>query len=52
MILPAQRNAVDARLEDQSERFLVYSIGLEHRGVEARCLLKIDRLQAGFTVSC
>lgn len=55
---PGEVTAVDARLEDQSERFLVWSIGLKHRGVEVRCLLSVDRLKsadrhdAAFTVSC
>lgn len=49
---PGDVVATDARLEDQSERFVVYSLGIEHRGVEVRCLLKINRELYGFTVSC
>lgn len=49
---PAQVTAADARLEEQTERYLVYSIGTVRRGVEVRCLLTIYRQQQAFTVSC
>lgn len=49
---PAEVLATDARLEDQSARHLVYSLGLKHRGVEVRCLLVVYRQEQDFTVSC
>lgn len=50
--IPAEVVAADARLEQSSERFLVYSIGTLRRGVEVRCLLTIYRDRQAFTVSC
>lgn len=49
---PGEVTATDARLEEQTQRHLVYSVGVAHRGVEVRCLFVVDRLKLGFTLSC
>ena len=49
---PGEVLATDARLDQQSPQYLIYSIGLEHRGVAARCRLVIYRDREKFTVSC
>ena len=49
---PGEVSATDARLEQATPRYLVYSLGFEHRAVEVRCLLVVDRPHQAFTVSC
>lgn len=49
---PGEVVATDARLQYQSPRHLVYSIGVAHRGIEVRCMFVVDRLKWGFTLSC
>lgn len=49
---PGEVLASGARLEQQTERYLVYSLGVEHRGVEVRCLLTVYRERQAWTLSC
>lgn len=50
--VPGEVFATDARLEEQTPRHLIYSVGVEHRGVEVRCLFVVYRIEWKFTLSC
>lgn len=49
---PGEVRASGARLEQQTDDYLFYSLGVEHRGVEVRCLLTVYRQRQAWTLSC